>query len=71
MSLIEREGDQDKVSNEALEAQFHAMRRLVASKAGYQGFTEIPRFNKYFHFNNIYHSFQHCFIIVNNFNQFI
>ena len=42
-SLIEREGDQDKVSNECLEAQFHALRRLVASKAGYQGFTEIPR----------------------------
>ncbi|GFN83676.1 Dnaj homolog subfamily c member 13-like, partial [Plakobranchus ocellatus] len=42
-SLIEREGDQERVSNECLEAQFHALRRLVASKAGYQGFTEIPR----------------------------
>ncbi|KAK0045772.1 dnaJ subfamily C member 13-like isoform X1 [Biomphalaria pfeifferi] len=42
-SLIEREGDQEKVSNECLEAQFHALRRLVASKAGYQGFTEIPK----------------------------
>lgn len=42
-ALIEREGDQERVSNEHLEAQFHALRRLVASKAGYQGFTEIPR----------------------------
>ncbi|BFZ15550.1 hypothetical protein BsWGS_18589 [Bradybaena similaris] len=42
-SLIEREGDQEKVPNECLEAQFHALRRLVASKTGYQGFTEIPK----------------------------
>ncbi|GFR63076.1 DnaJ-like protein subfamily C member 13 [Elysia marginata] len=42
-ALIEREGDQERVSNECLEAQFHALRRLVASKAGYQGFTEIPK----------------------------
>ncbi|XP_076446613.1 dnaJ homolog subfamily C member 13-like isoform X1 [Babylonia areolata] len=42
-SLIEQDGDQASVSNLALEAQFHALRRLVASKAGFQAFTELPR----------------------------
>ena len=42
-SLIEQEGDQAAVPNMAVEAQFHALRRLVASKAGFQAFTELPR----------------------------
>jgi DnaJ family protein C protein 13 len=42
-ALIEQEGDQASISNLALEAQFHALRRLVASKAGFQCFTELPK----------------------------
>ncbi|KAK7507621.1 hypothetical protein BaRGS_00001556 [Batillaria attramentaria] len=42
-SLIEQEGDQATIPNVAMEAQFHALRRLVASKAGFQAFTDLPR----------------------------
>ncbi|KAJ8321004.1 hypothetical protein KUTeg_002591 [Tegillarca granosa] len=42
-SLLEKEGDQNVINSESLEAQFHALRRLVASKAGYQAFTTLPR----------------------------
>ncbi|CAG2229949.1 DNAJC13 [Mytilus edulis] len=41
--LLEREGDQTVISSESLEAQFSALRRLVASKAGFQAFTRLPR----------------------------
>lgn len=41
--LLEREGDQSNISLEALESQFHALRRLVASKAGFQAFTSLPK----------------------------
>ncbi|XP_076459341.1 dnaJ homolog subfamily C member 13-like isoform X2 [Babylonia areolata] len=41
-SLIEQDENQAAVPNLALEAQFHALRRLVASKAGFQAFTELP-----------------------------
>lgn len=41
VALLEREGDQTTISNEQLEMQFHALRRLVASKAGYTAFTEL------------------------------
>ena len=43
-ALIEQEGDQSSITNLQLEAQFHALRRLVASKAGFQAFTELPRY---------------------------
>lgn len=36
-------GDQELINNEKLEAQFHALRRLVASKAGFEAFTSLPR----------------------------
>ena len=35
-------GDQNKISEKDLEAQFHALRRLVASKAGFRAFTTLP-----------------------------
>ncbi|KAL5005925.1 hypothetical protein ScPMuIL_017083 [Solemya velum] len=43
VGLLEREGDQHIINAESLEAQFHALRRLVASKAGFQAFTNLPR----------------------------
>ncbi|XP_078489054.1 dnaJ homolog subfamily C member 13 [Ciona intestinalis] len=45
-ALLEKEGDQDKISDQELEAQFHALRRLVASKAGFCAFTQLPRFRE-------------------------
>lgn len=42
-SLLEREGSQTTLPNEDLEAQFHALRRLVASKAGFEAFTQLPK----------------------------
>lgn len=41
--LITSSGDQELINNEMLEAQFHALRRLVASKAGFEAFTSLPR----------------------------
>ena len=41
--LLEKEGDQTIISAESLEAQFSALRRLVASKAGFQAFTRLPK----------------------------
>ena len=41
-SLLAKEGDQESVSAADLEEQFHSLRRLVASKAGYEAFTSIP-----------------------------
>lgn len=42
-ALLQKEGDQNVVSNAELEAQFHALRRLMASKAGYEAFTSLPK----------------------------
>ncbi|XP_064647249.1 dnaJ homolog subfamily C member 13-like isoform X1 [Lineus longissimus] len=42
-ALLDRQGDQNTISAEDLEAQFHALRRLVASKAGFQAFTSMPK----------------------------
>lgn len=41
--LLAQEGDQNIISIENLEAQFHALRRLVASKAGFGAFTALPK----------------------------
>lgn len=41
-SLVQREGDQSSISNTDLEAQFQALRRLVASKIGFAAFTLLP-----------------------------
>ncbi|CAH1789259.1 unnamed protein product [Owenia fusiformis] len=43
IALLEKEGDQNAISAEELEAQFHALRRLVASKAGFMAFTNLPK----------------------------
>ena len=40
-SLVSKEGNQESVPSEQLESQFHALRRLVASKAGYGSFTDL------------------------------
>ena len=45
-SLITKEGDQDAITAVELEQQFHALRRLVASKAGYGCFTTLPGFRE-------------------------
>lgn len=37
-----REGDQATLPAEEVEAQFHALRRLVASKAGFACLTSLP-----------------------------
>ena len=36
-------GDQNTISVEDLEGQFQAIRRLVASKAGFEAFTTLPK----------------------------
>lgn len=43
VSLLDREDDTEGASVEELEAHFHALRRLVASKAGFMSFTQLPR----------------------------
>ncbi|XP_078519994.1 dnaJ homolog subfamily C member 13 isoform X1 [Lissotriton helveticus] len=44
-SLLSQEGD-PATSNAELESQFQAVRRLVASKAGFQAFTQLPKFRE-------------------------
>jgi DnaJ family protein C protein 13 len=41
-SLVQKEGDQKTIPSIELEAQFHALRRLAASKVGYAAFTTLP-----------------------------
>ena len=41
-ALVQKEGDQQSIGLEDLEGQFHAIRRLVASKAGFAAFTTLP-----------------------------
>ncbi|CAI8058528.1 DnaJ homolog subfamily C member 13 [Geodia barretti] len=43
-ALLMKEGDQSSLPNDRLEEQFHALRRLVASKAGYEAFTSLTNF---------------------------
>ncbi|ELU18389.1 hypothetical protein CAPTEDRAFT_227625 [Capitella teleta] len=42
-ALLDRDGDQKKLLTVDLEAQFNALRRLVASKAGFAAFTTLPK----------------------------
>ncbi|MGH0124511.1 UNVERIFIED_CONTAM: hypothetical protein FKN15_018998 [Acipenser sinensis] len=44
-ALLSQEGDL-AVHNAELESQFQAVRRLVASKAGFQAFTQLPKFRE-------------------------
>jgi len=41
-ALVQKEGDQSAISLADLEAQFQALRRLVASKVGFAAFTAMP-----------------------------
>lgn len=41
-SLVSKEGDQKSITLVDLEAQFQALRRLLASKVGYGCFTKLP-----------------------------
>jgi DnaJ family protein C protein 13 len=41
-ALVQKEGDQSAISLADLEAQFQALRRLVASKVGFAAFTMLP-----------------------------
>ena len=41
-ALLDREGDQTTLPADDLEEQFQAMRRLVASKAGFGAFISLP-----------------------------
>ncbi|XP_068224403.1 dnaJ homolog subfamily C member 13-like [Palaemon carinicauda] len=45
-ALVLREGDQTTLPAEEVEAQFHALRRLVASKAGFACLTSLPGFRE-------------------------
>ncbi|XP_037090468.1 dnaJ homolog subfamily C member 13-like isoform X2 [Pollicipes pollicipes] len=45
-SLLQREGDQTAQPAAVVEAQFHALRRLVASKAGFAAFTQLAGFRE-------------------------
>ncbi|XP_042237903.1 dnaJ homolog subfamily C member 13-like isoform X4 [Homarus americanus] len=45
-ALVLREGDQATLPPEEVEAQFHALRRLVASKAGFACLTSLPGFRE-------------------------
>jgi DnaJ family protein C protein 13 len=40
-ALVQKEGDQSAISLADLEAQFQALRRLVASKVGFSAFTTL------------------------------
>jgi DnaJ family protein C protein 13 len=40
-ALVQKEGDQSAISLADLEAQFQALRRLVASKVGFAAFTTL------------------------------
>ena len=42
-ALLLKEGDQTTLPNVELEGQFHALRRLVASKVGFEAFTSLPK----------------------------
>ncbi|GFG28396.1 hypothetical protein Cfor_00863 [Coptotermes formosanus] len=45
-ALVQKEGDQSAISLADLEAQFQALRRLVASKVGFAAFTMLPGFRE-------------------------
>ncbi|KAJ8971338.1 hypothetical protein NQ314_000751 [Rhamnusium bicolor] len=45
-SLVSKEGDQKTIPSVDMEAQFQALRRLVASKVGYACFTKLPGFRE-------------------------
>lgn len=45
-ALVQKEGDQNTITLQDLEGQFHALRRLVASKYGFAAFTQMTGFRE-------------------------
>ncbi|KAK7873572.1 hypothetical protein R5R35_009276 [Gryllus longicercus] len=45
-ALVQKEGDQNTITLPDLEGQFHALRRLVASKYGFAAFTQMSGFRE-------------------------
>lgn len=43
-SIIAHQGDQNEIPIHELEAQFHALRRLFATKAGFSTFIMLPEY---------------------------
>lgn len=43
-SIIAHQGDQNEIPVQELEAQFHALRRLFATKAGFSTFIMLPEY---------------------------
>lgn len=43
-SIIANQGDQNEIAIQELEAQFHALRRLFATKAGFSTFIMLPEY---------------------------
>lgn len=43
-SIIAHQGDQNEIAVQELEAQFHALRRLFATKAGFSTFIMLPEY---------------------------
>nr|CAB3238835.1 dnaJ homolog subfamily C member 13 [Phallusia mammillata] len=46
-SVLDKDGNSQDSSDEDIEAQFHLLRRLVASKVGFAAFTALPRFREH------------------------
>jgi len=51
-SIIAHQGDQNEIPVHELEAQFHALRRLFATKAGFSTFIMLPEYVVY---NYVFH----------------
>jgi len=47
-SIIAHQGDQNEITVHELEAQFHALRRLFATKAGFSTFIMLPEYIIYY-----------------------
>lgn len=47
LAFVQKEGEQSDISVEHLEQQFQALRRLIASKAGFAMFTSSPAFREF------------------------
>ncbi|EDV26296.1 uncharacterized protein TRIADDRAFT_21978 [Trichoplax adhaerens] len=46
IAFLLNERSHDTLSNDEIEAQFHVLRRIVASKIGFQAFTTLPSFRE-------------------------
>lgn len=53
-SIIAHQGDQNEITVHELEAQFHALRRLFATKAGFSTFIMLPEYVIFYKFIYVY-----------------